>query len=112
MAKHILKPGVTMTRLEKKRLQKIAVFPRRGRAHYQWRVENRVFAEKHGTVLQEFLDKNDARPVDWSTVSAKPVSQEPFYEKDDGPLTADQLATIEELANVPKDVVWTKSLID
>ncbi|BEH89771.1 hypothetical protein [Klebsiella phage phiKp_32] len=40
MAKSIWKPGVKITRKEKKALRRLMPHPNKGRRHYQWRVEN------------------------------------------------------------------------
>lgn len=46
MAKSIWKPGVKMTRKEKKVLRKQMPHPNKGRALYQWKVENATLSRK------------------------------------------------------------------
>lgn len=55
MAKSIFKPNVIMTRLEKKKIQKVLAFPKHGRDRYKWRVENRKLGEKYGLSIVRFL---------------------------------------------------------
>lgn len=66
MAKSEFKPGVNLTRIEKKRLHKIyalAVIPR-GRRKYQ----SSAFKVKQLIKSAH----NDPRPVDWSAIASKP----------------------------------------
>lgn len=109
MAKSIWKPGERMTRLEKKKLRGMMPHPNRGRRLYQWKVENARITRLVGDL------NADGRKVDWAAIADKPsfvpnnacpriacngiqddcAGDEnyalPAYEKDDGPLTQEQL---------------------
>lgn len=55
MAKSIFKPGVVLTRLEKKKVQKLLPFPKHGRNRFKWRVENRELTENHGAAIRYLI---------------------------------------------------------
>lgn len=69
MAKSIWKPGVRMSRLEKKRLRAQMPHANRGRRLYQWRVEN----ARISGILANVHD----RTVDWSSIKDVPVLMVP-----------------------------------
>ena len=73
MAKSIWKPGERMSRLEKKKLRRTLPHPNRGRALYQWKVEQAAIE----TALVTLGSDVRGAPVDWTAIVDKPGQYTP-----------------------------------
>lgn len=79
MAKSIWKPGVKITRKEKKALRRLMPHPNKGRRHYQWRVENLRISHIMKNVLNDDGSLNIVQVAKRSaSVSAKLTMKREF----------------------------------
>lgn len=79
MAKSIWKPGVKITRKEKKALRRLIPHPNKGRRHYQWRVENTRISRIMKDVINDDGTLNIAEVSKRLTpTSAKPTMKREF----------------------------------
>lgn len=79
MAKSIWKPGVKITRKEKKALRRLMPHPNKGRRHYQWRVENTRISRIMRDVINDDGTLNIAEVSKRQTpTSAKPTMKREF----------------------------------
>ena len=79
MAKSIWKPGVKITRKEKKALRRLMPHPNKGRKHYQWRVENTRISRIMKDVINDDGTLNIVHAAKRSArVSSKPTMKREF----------------------------------
>lgn len=80
MAKSIWKPGVKITRKEKKVLRRLMPHPNKGRRHYQWRVENTRISRIMKDVINDDGTLNIVNVAKRTTrVSDKLTMKKEFY---------------------------------
>lgn len=104
MAKSLFKPGVVMTRAEKKKLREILPHPNRGRKLYQWKVENRILEKKLMPHLIKLEEQEDIK------MGLRAMVQEPSK---DGVVTEiDRIISFDVITDVPEVKPGIKLYID